>query len=138
MSVINKTILPISLFHTHSFWCSKSTAANDQIFFVGGVNLFSHSTRASDFVGSIRNLIIDSVQVDLANPLSDQNTIPGAVFSPEPACSLNNIQCNGFHYRGCSDYATESHCICAGGFHHKSCSEENSKFMYAYVIMQYV
>lgn len=108
-----------------------STYSNGQTFFVGGIDLFSDYHNASwnnDFVGIIRNLVIDSVQVDLASPIREENTARGILFPSEPKCGELEMTCSGPHYTGCLDYDMESHCICAGGFNTDTCKEEESKY----------
>ena len=88
---------------------------------------FDNSSGNSDFVGIIRNLIIDGMQVDLASPLREENTARGVLFTSEPKCEELEMVCNGPHYTGCLDYDMESHCICAGGFNTEACDKEESK-----------
>ena len=85
------------------------------------------SVNSGDFVGTIRNLVVDSVQVDLRSPIREENTAHGALFPTEPMCGELEMRCSGPHYTGCLDYDTESHCICAGGFNTEACDKEESK-----------
>ena len=93
--------------------------------------MFSHSDNSTgndgDFVGIIRNLIIDGTQVDLASPVREENTARGALFTSEAKCEELEMVCGGPHYTGCLDYDMESHCICVGGFNTEACNKEDGK-----------
>ena len=122
---------PSNLF---TYRCDSDTL--DHTFFLGGIDVFSHSHQNlsglsgnTDFVGTIRNVIIDSVRVDMAFPLREVNTVRGILFTSEPMCSDMEVVCSGPHYAGCLDYDLESHCICSGGFNPGTCDEEKSKFV---------
>lgn len=95
---------------------------------MGGIDVFSFESanQNSDFVGIIRNLVIDSVQVDLASPTREKNTARGMLFSSDPKCGDLEMSCNGARFMGCLDYDMESHCVCAGGFN-TDCEDETSK-----------
>ena len=116
--------------HLISNLCRCGNPSNDKSFFVGGINVlfqFQNVSESSDFVGTIRNLVIDSVQIDLSSPIREENTVPGTLFTSEPKCEEMEAVCSGPHYTGCLDYDTESRCICVGGFNSRACSEEKSK-----------
>ena len=55
--------------------------ADSNSLFIGGVGLLflydSVSLSSSEFVGAIRNFIIDDTQVDLGCPTSDMNVLRG-------------------------------------------------------------
>lgn len=95
---------------------------------MGGIDIFSseNANWNGDFVGIIRNLVIDSVQVDLAFPTREENTVRGALVSSEPKCGDLEMSCSGARFAGCLDYDMESHCVCAGGFN-TDCNDEASK-----------
>ena len=98
---------------------------------MGGVDVFSHldnSSSVADFVGIIRNLIVDSVQVDLACPSREENTARGAVYPAQPTCGSSDMLCSDPHYTDCLDYDVESHCVCAGGFDYQTCKEDESEY----------
>ena len=100
-------------------------------FFVGGIDIFSHThnnlSESFDFIGNIKNLVIDSVRVDMASPVREVNTLRGVVFTSEPKCGEMEVECSGPHYAGCLDYDLDSHCICSGGFKSDTCNKEKSK-----------
>ena len=105
----------------------------DQTLFVGGINLFSqsvNSSSAADFVGIIRNIVIDSVQWDLSCPSQEENTVLGVVYPSQPTCGTASLTCSGPHYTGCLDYDVESRCVCTGGFSPESCREEKSECIF--------
>ena len=104
--------------------------STSQTFYVGGINAFSHLQNASeysDFVGTIRNVVIDSTLIDLASPVREENTVQGALFTSEPKCGGMEMTCSGPHFSGCLDYDFESHCICSGGFNSHACTRKESK-----------
>lgn len=97
---------------------------------MGGVDVFSHlenSSGVADFVGIMRNLVVDLEQVDLACPTQEENTVRGVVYPAQPTCGSSGMTCGGPHYTGCLDYDVESHCVCTGGFDYQTCQEDNSK-----------
>ena len=110
--------------------CDDS-GSNIQTFYVGGIDAFSHLqniSEYSDFVGTIRNVVIGSVLVDLTAPLREENTISGALFATGPKCGAEEMTCSEPHHSGCLDYDFESHCICSGGFSSDTCAKRESKY----------
>ena len=101
-----------------------------QTFYLGGIDAFSQFENASDysnFIGTIRNVVIGSVLVDLASPLREENVIRGVLFPSEPKCGATEMTCSEPYHSGCLDYDFESHCICSGGFNSDACAKKESK-----------
>ena len=96
--------------------------------YVGGVDLFalpSNATQYTDFVGSIRNVIIGSTQLDLECPSQEENAILG--FHRSSSCENVSLSCIGAHTTGCVDYGPQPYCSCLGGFDPQACQQENSE-----------
>lgn len=113
--------------------------------FIGGVNLFSLDEsvllRATEFVGTIRSVLINNSQIDLGCPTDQVNIMNGRCFSgvltPMTHCSYkvhccciagfhytnacSTKQCENEHTAGCVDFAPEPYCKCIGGFPPASC-----------------
>ena len=101
---------------------------NGPSLYVGGVDLFalpSNATLYMDFVGSIRNVIIGSTQLDLECPSQEENAILG--FHRSNSCENVSLSCTGAHTTGCVDYAPQPYCSCLGGFDPQACQQENSE-----------
>ena len=85
----------------------------------------SNATLYMDFVGSIRNVIIGSTQLDLECPSQEENAILG--FHRSNSCENVSLSCTGAHTTGCVDYAPQPYCSCLGGFDPQACQQENSE-----------
>ncbi len=113
--------------------------------FIGGVNLFSLDDsvrlRATEFVGTIRSVLINSTQIDLGCPTDKVNIMEGTsalhihMIEPKHECcqsfhagfhysgsnACNTEQCENDHTAGCVDFAPQPYCKCIGGFPPASC-----------------
>ncbi len=88
---------------------------------MGGLDLLSlpeNATFLPGLLGAIKNLIVDSSQVDLSCPSSQENTALGLVHVEggcTQTCGEDSV---------CVSYAAEPYCSCLGGFPHTACQGE--------------
>ena len=116
------------LFLSHRCRRAQPQTSDGPSLYVGGVDLFalpSNATQYMDFVGSIRNVIIGSTQLDLGCPSQEENAILG--FHRSSSCENVSLSCIGAHTTGCVDYAPQPYCSCLGGFDPQACQQENSE-----------
>ena len=121
--------------------------------YIGGVNIFhlqpNSSLQTDTFMGSIRNVVVRGVQLDLTCPADQINTIQGEknkfllefvalifvwffpFFLPTiivgvvRSHSCAEINCSSHRSSMCVDYAVKSYCQCLGGFSSHACNISN-------------